>query len=95
MLSCIFENGTLAEWRVSDWSVAKKATKKQLMFEASTYNHPANSTIVYAHNSKTSVNCIEQYFENNTTKSIQVDIKITSMIEVQVKKEKSCFLLAL
>ena len=79
-MSCIYQNGTLIEWKVSDWSVAKKIQKKELTFEASTFNHPSNSTIVYTHDPKTSLNSIEEYLENNSVKALQVDMKITSMI---------------
>jgi hypothetical protein len=41
---------------------------------------------VYTQNPKTSVNCIEEYLENNSVRSLNVDMKITSMIEVRVKK---------
>jgi hypothetical protein len=79
-MSCIYQNGTLVEWKVSDWTVAKKIQKKELTFEASTFNHSSNSTIVYTQNPKTSLNSIEEYLENNFVKTLQVDIKITSMI---------------
>ena len=97
MLGCIYHNGILVEWKVTDWTVAKKVAKKELTFEASTFNHANNSTLVYAHNPQTSINYLQEFTDNNVTsgKNIQVDMKITTVVEVVIKKERSAFLLAL
>lgn len=38
---------------------------------------------------------IEEYGENILSRNIEIDLKVTKMLEIEVKKDKSYFLLGL
>jgi len=82
MLCAVYKNGTLVEWRVSEWTVMKKIVKPEMSFGACAYNHSEKSTLVYSTNNTSKANMIEEYGENNQYKSIEIDLKVTKMMEI-------------
>lgn len=66
-----------------------------MSFGTCVYNHPGGSTLVYEVNNTTKTNMIEEYGENIVNRNIEIDLKVTKMLEIEVKKDKSYFLLGL
>ena len=59
-MCCTYKNGTLKEWRVSDWSINKNL-KKELEFETSLYNNFNNSILVYGYDQNEKKNFLEEF----------------------------------
>lgn len=66
-----------------------------MSFGTCVYNHAGGSTLVYEINNTTKTNMIEEYGENIVSRNIEIDLKVTKMLEISVKKDKSYFLLGL